>query len=41
HAPSLISGEGFQSMKDVPLLQFTDITQIGRDIKLTAKPINE
>lgn len=41
HAPSLISGEGFQSMKDVPLLQFTDITQIGRDIKLTAKPTKE
>ncbi|MGG1229352.1 bifunctional diaminohydroxyphosphoribosylaminopyrimidine deaminase/5-amino-6-(5-phosphoribosylamino)uracil reductase RibD [Bacillus halotolerans] len=40
-APSLISGEGFQSMKDVPLLQFTDITQIGRDIRLTAKPKNE
>ncbi|WP_258729436.1 bifunctional diaminohydroxyphosphoribosylaminopyrimidine deaminase/5-amino-6-(5-phosphoribosylamino)uracil reductase RibD [Bacillus atrophaeus] len=38
HAPSLISGEGFQSMKDVPLLQFTAITHIGQDIKLEAKP---
>ncbi|MBO3650826.1 MULTISPECIES: bifunctional diaminohydroxyphosphoribosylaminopyrimidine deaminase/5-amino-6-(5-phosphoribosylamino)uracil reductase RibD [Bacillus amyloliquefaciens group] len=37
-APSLISGEGFQSMKDVPHLQFTQITQIGPDIKLTAIP---
>ncbi|KXZ21957.1 bifunctional diaminohydroxyphosphoribosylaminopyrimidine deaminase/5-amino-6-(5-phosphoribosylamino)uracil reductase [Bacillus nakamurai] len=40
-APSLISGEGFQSMKDVPHLQFTQITQIGPDIKLTAKPQDE
>ncbi|MEH7105151.1 bifunctional diaminohydroxyphosphoribosylaminopyrimidine deaminase/5-amino-6-(5-phosphoribosylamino)uracil reductase RibD, partial [Bacillus velezensis] len=37
-APSLISGEGFQSMKDVPHLQITQITQIGPDIKLTAIP---
>ncbi|KAA6451619.1 bifunctional diaminohydroxyphosphoribosylaminopyrimidine deaminase/5-amino-6-(5-phosphoribosylamino)uracil reductase RibD [Bacillus swezeyi] len=41
HSPSIISGEGFQSMKDVPLLQFTTITRIGRDLKLAAKPIKE
>ncbi|MEC1425943.1 bifunctional diaminohydroxyphosphoribosylaminopyrimidine deaminase/5-amino-6-(5-phosphoribosylamino)uracil reductase RibD [Bacillus sonorensis] len=41
HSPSAISGEGFQSMKDVPLLQFTTISKIGRDLKLAAKPIKE
>ncbi|MCY8223611.1 bifunctional diaminohydroxyphosphoribosylaminopyrimidine deaminase/5-amino-6-(5-phosphoribosylamino)uracil reductase RibD [Bacillus haynesii] len=40
-SPSILSGEGFQSMKDVPLLQFTTITKIGQDIKLAAKPIKE
>nr|WP_026587677.1 bifunctional diaminohydroxyphosphoribosylaminopyrimidine deaminase/5-amino-6-(5-phosphoribosylamino)uracil reductase RibD [Bacillus sp. NSP9.1] len=40
-SPSAISGEGFQSMKDVPLLQFTTITKIGQDVKLAAKPIKE
>jgi riboflavin biosynthesis pyrimidine reductase len=34
----LIAWIGFQSMKDVPHLQFTQITQIGPDIKLTAIP---
>ena len=40
-SPSILSGEGFQSMKDVPLLQFTTITKIGQDIKLAARPIKE
>ncbi|UOY89649.1 bifunctional diaminohydroxyphosphoribosylaminopyrimidine deaminase/5-amino-6-(5-phosphoribosylamino)uracil reductase RibD [Bacillus glycinifermentans] len=40
-SPSAISGEGFQSMKDVPLLRFTSITKIGRDLKLSAKPLTE
>jgi len=40
-SPSILSGEGVQSMKDVPLLHFTTITKIGQDIKLAAKPIKE
>jgi hypothetical protein len=35
---SVYGCSAFQSMKDVPHLQFTQITQIGPDIKLTAIP---
>ncbi|MDA7027758.1 bifunctional diaminohydroxyphosphoribosylaminopyrimidine deaminase/5-amino-6-(5-phosphoribosylamino)uracil reductase RibD [Bacillus sp. CLL-7-23] len=41
HSPTAVSGEGFQLMKDVPLLQFSTITKAGPDLKIIAKPIEE
>ncbi|MBD1378677.1 bifunctional diaminohydroxyphosphoribosylaminopyrimidine deaminase/5-amino-6-(5-phosphoribosylamino)uracil reductase RibD [Metabacillus arenae] len=37
-APTIISGQGFQSMKEVPNLTIKSVSQIGEDIKIIAVP---